>query len=39
MIIEQIFTKTEEVLLEAGRFDQVRAHRQAFQDQVEPLFR
>lgn len=39
VILEEIFTKAEEVLVEAGRFEQVRSHRQAFQDQVEPLFR
>lgn len=39
VLLEEIFTKAEEVLLEAGRFDQVRAHRQVFQDHVEPLFR
>ena len=39
VILEEIFTKAEEMLVEAGRFEQVRSHRQAFQDQVEPLFR
>lgn len=39
VVLEDIFTKAEEVLLGAGRFEQVRAHRQVFQDQVEPLFR
>lgn len=39
VILEEIFTKAEEVLVEANRFEQVRSHRQAFQDQVEPLFR
>jgi uncharacterized protein YbcI len=39
VILEEIFTKAEEMLVEAGSFDQIRAHRQAFQDQVEPLFR
>ena len=39
VILEEIFTKAEAILVEAGRFDQVRSHRQAFQDQVEPLFR
>jgi uncharacterized protein YbcI len=38
VILEEIFTKAEHVLLEAGHFQQVRSHRQAFQDQVEPLF-
>jgi uncharacterized protein YbcI len=39
VILEEIFTKAETLLVEAGSFDQVRLHRQAFQDQVEPLFR
>lgn len=39
VVLEEIFTKAEEVLVEADRFDQVRANRQVFQDQVEPLFR
>lgn len=39
VILEEIFTGAEEMLTEAGRFEQVRSHRQAFQDQVEPLFR
>lgn len=39
VILEEIFTKAEEVLVGGGRFEQVRSHRQAFQDQVEPLFR
>lgn len=39
VILEEIFTRSEEVLVDAGRFEQVRSHRQAFQDQVEPLLR
>jgi uncharacterized protein YbcI len=39
VILEEIFTKAETLLVEAGSFEQVRLHRQAFQDQVEPLFR
>lgn len=39
VILEEIFTKAEEVLIDADHFDHVRAHRQAFQDHVEPLFR
>jgi uncharacterized protein YbcI len=39
VILEEVFTKAELLLVEAGSFDQVRSHRQAFQDQVEPLFR
>lgn len=39
VILEEVFTKAELVLVEAGRFKQVRAHRQAVQDQIEPLLR
>ena len=39
VVLEEIFTKAELVLVHAGRFDQVRSHRQAFQDEIEPLFR
>jgi uncharacterized protein YbcI len=38
-ILEDAFTRAERVLVEGGRFDQVRMNRQAFQDQIEPLFR
>jgi uncharacterized protein YbcI len=37
-VLEEIFTKAEEVLVNAGHFDRVRAQRQAFQDEMEPLF-
>src|SRR3954447_14325671 len=39
VVLEEIFTKAETVLVQAGRFDQVRSHRMAFQDQAEPLFK
>lgn len=39
VVLEEIFTKAELVLIGAGQFAQVRAQRQAFQDEVEPLFR
>ena len=39
VVLEEVFTKAELVLVEAGRFEQVRAHRQAFQDEIEPLLR
>lgn len=39
VILEEIFTQAEVLLTEGGRFEQVRSNRQAFQDQVEPLFR
>jgi uncharacterized protein YbcI len=37
-ILEDVFTRAERLLVDAGRFDQVRLNRQAFQDQIEPLF-
>jgi uncharacterized protein YbcI len=39
VILEEIFTRAERTLVDAGRFDQVRATRLAFQDEVAPLFR
>jgi uncharacterized protein YbcI len=39
VILEEIFTRPEWLLIEAGHFDRVRARRQAFNDQVEPMFR
>jgi uncharacterized protein YbcI len=38
-ILEDLFTKAEQLLVDGGRFEDVRAHRTAFQDEVEPLFR
>ena len=38
-VLEDIFTKAEQLLVDGGRFDEVRTHRIAFQDEVEPLFR
>ena len=38
-VLEDIFTKAEVLLVDGGRFQMVRANRQAFQDEVEPLFR
>jgi uncharacterized protein YbcI len=38
-VLEDLFTKAEQLLVEGGRFADVRAHRTAFQDEVEPLFR
>lgn len=37
--LEDIYTPAEQTLIAAGRFDQVRETRQAFQDTVEPLLR
>jgi len=38
-VLGEIFTKAEQLLVDAGRFEEVRAHRTAFQDEVAPLFR
>jgi uncharacterized protein YbcI len=38
VILEEIFTRAEKTLVDAGHFDQVRATRTAFQDEVSPLF-
>jgi uncharacterized protein YbcI len=37
-VLEDIFTKAEQLLVDGGRFEDVRAHRTAFQDEAEPLF-
>jgi uncharacterized protein YbcI len=37
-ILEDVFTRAEQLLVDGGRFDQVRLNRQAFQDQLEPSF-
>jgi uncharacterized protein YbcI len=39
VILEDVFSRAERVLVDAGRFEQVRLNRQAFQDGIEPLFR
>jgi uncharacterized protein YbcI len=38
-ILEDAFTRAERVLVDGGRFEQVRLNRQAFQDEIEPLLR
>jgi uncharacterized protein YbcI len=38
-VLEDVFTKAERLLVDHGRFEEVRRHRMAFQDEVEPLFR
>lgn len=38
-VLEEVFTKAEQLLIAGGRFENVRLHRIAFQDEVEPLFR
>ncbi len=38
-VLDEIFSKAEQVLVNAGHFPQVRSNRQAFQDEVGPLFR
>ena len=36
-LLEEIYTPAERTLIQAGRFDQVRSLRIAFQDEIEPL--
>jgi uncharacterized protein YbcI len=38
-VLEDAFTRAERVLVDGGRFEQVRVNRQAFQDAIEPLLR
>ncbi len=38
-MLGEIFTPSEQMLVEAGRFSEVRANRMAFQDTVEPILR
>ena len=38
-VLQEIFTKSEQVLVDAGKFEQVRSNRQVFQEAVEPLLR
>jgi uncharacterized protein YbcI len=38
-LLEDIFTRSEEMLVKSGDFEKVRAYRQSFQDEVEPLLR
>jgi uncharacterized protein YbcI len=38
-ILEDAFTRAERLLVDGGRFDQVRLNRQVFQDEIEPLLR
>jgi uncharacterized protein YbcI len=38
-VLEDAFTRAERVLVDGGRFQQVRDNRQAFQDAIEPLLR
>lgn len=38
VILEEIFTRAERTLVDSGHFEQVRASRQAFQDEISPLF-
>lgn len=39
VILEEIFTRAEQTLVSTGHFQQVRATRQAFQDEIAPLLR
>lgn len=38
-LLGEIFTPSEEMLIEAGRFLEVRTNRMAFQDTIEPIMR
>lgn len=38
-VLEDIFTKAEQLMVEHGRFEDVRLNRIAFQDEVGPIFR
>lgn len=38
-VLEDVFTKAERLLLDGDHFEEVRAHRAAFHEQVEPLLR
>jgi uncharacterized protein YbcI len=38
-VLEDVFTRAERVLVDGGRFEQVRVNRQAFQEEIEPMFR
>jgi uncharacterized protein YbcI len=38
-VLEDAFTRAERVLVDGGRFQQVRDNRQAFQEAIEPLLR
>ena len=38
-LLEEVYTPAERTLIQAGRFDQVRSLRTAFEDEVEPLLR
>ena len=38
-VLGEIYTPSEVMLIEAGRFEEVRTNRTAFQDTVEPIMR
>jgi uncharacterized protein YbcI len=38
-LLEDVFSRSEQVLVEADRFDQVRRHREALHEAIEPLLR
>jgi uncharacterized protein YbcI len=38
-VLGEIYTPSESILVDAGRFNEVRANRMAFQDTVEPIMR
>jgi uncharacterized protein YbcI len=39
VVLEDLFTQGEKLLIEGGKFDQVREVRVAFQDEIEPVLR
>lgn len=38
-VLEEVLSRPEQILIEAGRFEQVRNHRQALRETIEPLLR
>jgi uncharacterized protein YbcI len=38
-VLEDVFTRSEQILIDGDRFDQVREHRQALHETIEPLLR
>jgi uncharacterized protein YbcI len=38
-VLQDVFTRAEQVLVEGGSFAHVRRHRQVFEDEVAPLLR
>jgi uncharacterized protein YbcI len=38
-LLEEVFSRSERVLVDGGQFDQVRRHREALHEALEPLLR